>query len=147
MSIINQFPKWVLVGKFYFASQSKEIFCGICLLHKISSETCFFPAAQVKDVKRRFPTLLHSLDGDPCHSKNTRVIQILELSEGGHTEIRACLSRKVVASVAHLHQCAQLRQPTGGAGSQCAVGKLWHSYHHGNLVQRCTQLDHSNRWL
>lgn len=32
MSLINQFPKWVLVGEFHIAPQSKGVFCEICLL-------------------------------------------------------------------------------------------------------------------
>lgn len=66
-------------------------------------------------------------DGHPCHSKDERVIDVLETTkvpESGHIGIRSCPSRKAVGSVAHVHPCLQHGQQTGDAGSRCAVREL-----------------------
>ena len=55
-------------------------------------------------------------DGDPCSSKDTRVIDVLismEVLENGHVGIRASPPKKVVGSI------AQLKQTYSNACSMC----------------------------
>ena len=81
-------------------------------------------------------------DGDPCGSKDARVIDVLkttEAPENGHIEIRASPPKKVAGSIAQL-KCIYINAHSmgnkwqEGAGSHCLAGKLCYSCHHGNTV-------------
>lgn len=70
-------------------------------------------------------------DGDPCSSKDARVIVILETTKAPvncSVGVRICPLKKGVKinnlTEMHLHQCTKYGQDIGGAGIHGAAGKL-----------------------
>lgn len=63
-------------------------------------------------------------EGDPCSSKDRRVIETTEVPKNSNVGIRASSLRKALGSIeAHLHQHTENGQQTG-AGSHCTAQKL-----------------------
>lgn len=80
----------------------------------------------------------------------TGVLETTEISENSHEKNRAFSHEKVAESrkdEAHLHQCTQHKQQTGGTGSRRTAAKLLYSCLHRNMVRQLIQLESCNGWL
>lgn len=103
---------------------------------KLGGTTQIFEGCCVKEVLQCAITV-GAGDGDPCGSKDRRVIDVLETTEvtkNGHVGIRASSLQKAFGSVAQLKHFY-----THGMGNKqeleaIAQQKGYDSCHHGNMV-------------